>query len=87
MVTEKKSSQPYLQWIQLGVLCIGVSGIFVDIGRKTELLANTNTELKDLKNIVQDLIKSQIIFATNDARQEAILDNLRDRISDIERKQ
>ena len=87
MVTEKKSSQTFIQWIQLGVLCVGVSGVFVDIGRKNELLANTNTELKDLKTIVQDLIKSQIIFATNDARQEVILDTLRDRISDIERRQ
>ena len=42
MKTEKKSSQPFLQWIQLGVLCIGVSGIFIDIGRKTELLANNS---------------------------------------------
>ena len=85
---EKKTFSPSvaLQWIQLFVLTIGVIGFFTMLGSKSEAINRTISDLGELKSIVQDLVKSQITFAVNDGRNQAMLDDLRTRVSDLEKR-
>ena len=87
MVTTEKSaiSVPTVQWVQLGVIIIGVVGFFIDLGKGSQQISQTNSELQDLKTIVQDLVKAQIHIATNDATHRIILDDLKQRVIEIER--
>lgn len=80
---EKKANN-YVQWLQLLVLVFGVTGFFVDIGKKTEILNKTSSDLYELKGIVQDLVKSQITVAVNDSKHSILLDDLRARVSNLE---
>ena len=88
MATTEKSaiSVPTIQWVQLGVLIIGVVGFFIDLGKGSQQISQTNSELQDLKTIVQDLVKAQIHIATNDATQRIILDDLKQRVIELERR-
>lgn len=75
-----------LQWLQLIVLTIGVAGFFTVLGSKNEVINRTTSDLSELKNIVQDLVKSQITFAVNDGRHQEMLDDLRIRVFDLEKR-
>ena len=87
MATTEKSaiSVPTVQWAQLGVLIIGVVGFFIDLGKGSQQISQTNSELQDLKTIVQELVKAQIHITTNDATHRIILDDLKQRVIEIER--
>lgn len=75
-----------IQWFQLGILAIGVSAFFIDIGKRQQILEKTNQDLSELKTIVQDLVKAQIQVSSNDARHQAMLEDLRLRVIELERK-
>ena len=85
---EKKPFSPSiaLQWLQLFVLTIGVAGFFTVLGSKNETINRTTADLSELKGIVQDLVKSQITFAVNDGRHQEMLDDLRIRVFDLEKR-
>lgn len=85
---EKKTFSPSiaLQWLQLIVLTIGVAGFFTILGSKNEVINRTTSDLSELKDIVQDLVKSQITFAVNDGRHQEMLDDLRIRVFDLEKR-
>lgn len=82
----EKKSQDFAQWAQLFVLAVGVGGFFVDIGKRSQLLDKTDKDLAELKVIVQDLVKAQIQISSNDAKHSALLDDLKDRVIELERK-
>jgi len=82
----EKKSQDFAQWAQLVVLAIGVGGFFIDIGKRSQLLDKTDKDLAELKVIVQDLVKAQIQISSNDAKHSALLDDLKDRVIELERK-
>lgn len=82
----EKKSQDFAQWAQLVVLAVGVGGFFVDIGKRSQLLDKTDKDLAELKVIVQDLVKAQIQISSNDAKHSALLDDLKDRVIELERK-
>lgn len=75
-----------LQWLQLLVLIVGVGAFFTDMGRKAEVQDTTTEELKELKCIIQELVKSQVTIAVNDARHQEILDDLKIRVVELERR-
>ena len=75
-----------IQWAQLLVIAIGVGGFFVDIGKRSQLIDKTDKDLGELKIIVQDLVKAQIQVSSNDARHSAMLEDLRQRVIELERK-
>lgn len=85
---EKKTFSPSiaLQWLQLIVLTIGVAGFFTVLGSKNEVINRTTSDLSELKSIVQELVKSQITFAVNDGRHQEMLDDLRIRVFDLEKR-
>ena len=83
MVDQRKHSH-LLQTLQLIVLIIGVGGAFLTLGSKTEILNNNTTELKELKSIVQDLVKSQVSLVTSDVRHLTMLEDIKDRLDALE---
>jgi hypothetical protein len=90
-MTNNNTNKPFspsiaLQWLQLIVLTIGVAGFFTVLGGKNETINRTTSDLSELKNIVQDLVKSQITFAVNDGRHQEMLDDLRIRVFDLEKR-
>jgi hypothetical protein len=85
MEQEKKSSE-LAQWAQLIVLAAGVGGFFIDIGKRSQLIDKTDKDLSELKVIVQDLVKAQIQISSNDAKHGAMLDDLKQRVIELERK-
>ncbi|MFY8211205.1 MAG: hypothetical protein ACOVLB_00855 [Candidatus Nanopelagicus sp.] len=80
------NSTTVLQWFQLIVLVIGVGGLLVDIGKQSQLIDKTDADLTDLKTIVQDLVKSQIQISTNDTTHKMLLDDLKSRVIELERR-
>ena len=87
MPTDKPQPTSLIQWIQLGILIIAVIGFFIDVGRGTQRIDQTNGDLQELKIIVQDLVKAQIQVLTNDATQHIVLDDLKQRVIQLERRQ
>lgn len=85
MEQEKKHSE-FAQWAQLFVLAAGVGGLFIDIGKRSQLIDKTDKDLSELKTIVQDLVKAQIQISSNDAKHGAMLDDLKQRVIELERK-
>lgn len=82
----KEHKQDIIQVAQLLVLVAGVLGFFIDIGKRSALLDKTNEDLSQLKFIVQDLVKAQIQVSSNDARHSALLDDLKLRVIELERR-
>lgn len=86
MAEEHKDRVVLLQWLQLLVLVFGVAGFFIDIGKRSQLLDKTNQDLSELKVIVQDLVKAQISSSANDATHKVILDDLKLRVMELEKR-
>lgn len=84
MPQEKKHD--YYQIAQLCLVAVGVAGFFIDIGKRSQILDKTDKDLAELRIIVQDLVKAQIQVSSNDARHGAILEDLRERVLELERK-
>jgi hypothetical protein len=85
MEQEKKHNE-FTQWAQLFVLAAGVGGFFIDIGKRSQLIDKTDKDLVELKTIVQDLVKAQIQISSNDAKHGVLLDDLKLRVFELERK-
>lgn len=85
MISHTKK-QDLMQLGQLILLALGVAGFFVDIGKRSQLIDKTDKDLGELKVIVQDLVKAQIQVSSNDARHGALLDDLKERVIELERK-
>lgn len=83
---DKEQRHAVMQWTQLAVFSIGVIGFFIDIGKRQQILDKTNQDLTELKVIVQDLVKAQIQISSNDARHQTMLDDLRQRVIELERR-
>lgn len=82
----KQSRSDMIQWFQLVILAIGVGGFFIDIGKRSQILDKTNQDLGELKTIVQDLVKAQIQISSNDAKHSAMLEDLKQRVIELERR-
>jgi len=74
-----------MQIIQLFLVAAGVAGFFIDIGKRSQILDKTDKDLSELKIIVQDLVKAQIQVSSNDARRGALLEDLKERVIELER--
>lgn len=86
---QKKTPMPQIQmiqWFQLIVLAIGVGGFFVDLGKRSQVLDKTTQDLSELRLIVQDLVKAQIQISSNDAAHRTMLDDLKARVVELERR-
>lgn len=78
--------QDLMQLGQLILLALGVGGFFIDIGKRSQLIDRTDKDLSELKTIVQDLVKAQIQVSSNDAKHSALLEDLKERVIELERR-
>lgn len=83
---EKLKKYSLIEIAQLLVITIGVGGVFINIGKLTATVGNTTDDLASLTLIVQDLVKAQIQISSNDARHTVMLEDLRQRVIELERK-
>ena len=83
-MTNKKDLTAILNLLQVIVLVLGLGGIFIQVGHSNATILHNTSELTDLKEIVQDLAKSQIESVSSDSRHAAEIDALRNRIDRLE---
>lgn len=70
--------------LQLVVICLGVGGIFFTIGTKDETLRNATEDITELKSISSDLVRSQLLSQTQDAKQGQMLADILRRLDRLE---
>jgi|TARA_A100001518_G_C1177068_1_gene26510 hypothetical protein len=83
-MTEKKDISAILNLLQVIVLVLGLGGIFIQVGHSNATIIHNTSELTELKDIVQDLTKSQIESVSSDSKHAAQIDALRNRIDRLE---
>lgn len=81
----KNNMQTILQILQIVVISIGLAGVFVRLGEYQANQQFHSVQLKELKQIVESLTRSQIEFASTDASLKEKINALRDRIDRIDR--
>ena len=73
-----------LQILQILVISVGLASLFIRLGEYQATQTYNTQQLKELKDIVEGIIKSQIEFAATDATLKERIDALRLRIDRIE---
>lgn len=76
----------YVSVMQLAILTIGVVTVIVKIGKREALIESNVEELKVLKEITRDLVKTDIEFGKNIISAMGELKELRHRIEMLERR-
>ena len=75
-----------VQFLQLGTLVLGVAGMFLSIGRRDATLEVNTAEIRQLRDIASDLVKTSIQTTTTNREQDRRLEELRDRLDALERR-
>ena len=75
-----------VQFLQLGTLVLGVAGMFLSIGRRDATLEVNSAEIRQLRDIASDLVKTSIQTTTTNREQDRRLEELRDRLDALERR-
>lgn len=70
--------------MQLCVLVVGVAGVFITLGRKDAILERQDRDLTELRSIVGDLVKSQVLGAANDQKHGEALQQVANRLDRLE---
>jgi hypothetical protein len=73
-----------LQILQILVISVGLASLFIRLGEYQATQTYNTQQLRELKDIVEGIIKSQIEFAATDATLKERIDALRLRIDRIE---
>jgi hypothetical protein len=66
------------------ILLATVAGVFMSIGAARNLLDQNSRSIDDLKGITADLVKSQVLSASNDQQHEKMLDDIVERLNRLE---
>jgi len=83
---QKSTVATVLSALQLGVLVVGVAGMFMMIGRRDQQLTEATTDIEKLAGVVNDLAKAQASSAVLDAVHAKELQQIQQRLIEIERK-
>lgn len=76
----------FVSFMQLAILTIGVVTVIVKLGKREALIESNAEELKVLKEITKDLVKTDIEFGKNIVAAMVELKELRHRIEMLENK-
>lgn len=76
----------FVSFMQLAILTIGVVTVIVKLGKREALIESNAEELKVLKEITKDLVKTDIEFGKNIVAAMVELKELRHRIEMLEKK-
>lgn len=83
--TNKANLGVVIQFFQLATLIIGVAGLFLTVGRKDARLEQNTVEITELKDIASELAKTSVELTVTDREQDRRLDDLRERLANLER--
>lgn len=70
--------------LQLVVLVIGVFTVVANMGRKDAMLERMDRDMGELRQIAQELVKSQVLGAANDKSHEEALRAVASRLDRLE---
>lgn len=70
---------------QTAALLISVAGVFMTVGHIRAQIETNTSDLTELGNVAQDLLKAQVTTASNDVRYLEMLNELRRRVDNLER--
>ena len=73
-----------IQLLQVLVLAAGLAGVFVKLGKSQAAQEHNSMELTELKDIVQELARTQVEFASTSAVHAERIDALRIRVDRLE---
>jgi hypothetical protein len=76
----------YVSLMHLAVLSVGVVTVIIKLGKREALIESNAEELKVLKEITKDLVKTDIEFGKNIVAALGELKELRHRIEMLERR-
>jgi hypothetical protein len=76
----------YVSAMQLAIITIGVVTVIIKLGKREAIIESNSEELKVLKEITKDLVKTDIEFGKNIVATMVELKELRHRIEMLERK-
>ena len=76
----------YVSAMQLAIITIGVVTVIIKLGKREALIESNSEELKVLKEITKDLVKTDIEFGKNIVATMVELKELRHRIEMMERR-
>ena len=71
--------------LQISVICVGVASLLLEVGRRDQVLISIKEDVDSMNNITSDLLKSQIISATNDTKHTTMLEGLMRRVERLEK--
>lgn len=77
--------QTVLQWAQLLVLCIGVAGVFLTLGRRDAVLEMNGQQIAELRAICSDLARVTGSLSSTDAAHSAQIASIEKRLDRLER--
>ncbi len=83
MPSVDKKTDPW-QMIQTFVLVATAAGLFVTVGRKDHFVEMNGVHIGELRDITQDLVKSQVLSEANDSTHAFFLEELKNRIQRLE---
>ena len=72
--------------LQAFILLATVAGVFMSIGSARHLLEQNKSSVDELRSITMDLVKSQVLSASNDQQHARMLADLSDRIDRLEQR-
>ena len=78
--------QTIVQTITLATMIFGIAAMFVVVGRKDQMIQFNSTQITELRDIAQDLVKSQVLGSSNDSHQADQLNDLKRRVDRLESK-
>jgi|TARA_R110001583_G_scaffold87981_9_gene228770 hypothetical protein len=70
--------------LQMIILAATAAAVFVSIGRRDQLVTTNSLHILELREISQDLVKSQVLSEANDANHGVRLQELKYRLERLE---
>lgn len=84
----RERSNPAMQMaisiMQLVVLSFGVAAVFGTLGRKDAILERQMQDVSELRSIASDLVKAQVLGASNDSKHAEMINALSVRMDRLE---
>tara|TARA_R100001082_G_scaffold110915_2_gene92380 strand:+ start:4327 stop:4590 length:264 start_codon:yes stop_codon:yes gene_type:complete len=73
--------------VQTLVLCATAAAIFLAVGRRDHLVDMNSERIGELRDITQDLVKSQVLSEANDANHAHLMQDLKNRVERLENRE
>jgi len=72
--------------LQLAVLVLGVGAVFFTFGARDQQLQGATSEITELREIAEELVKAQVLSSAKDSEHDRIIEQINIRLSRLEFK-